>query len=106
VFPGVKTLPVEYENNRKAWMTTRKIFTDWVKKLDRQMRRKNRKIKLFVDNCAAHEKIDGLTNVELCFLPANTTSKLQPLDQGIIANFKVYFRKEVLRHVLACHESN
>ena len=31
----------------------------------------------------------------------NTTSKLQPLDAGIIKNFKVFYRKQLLQHVLA-----
>ena len=40
--------------------------------------------------------------MELFFLPPNTTSILQPLDQGIIRNFKHYYRTSVNRkHVEA-----
>ena len=39
------------------------------------------------------------TNVS--FLPANTTSKLQALDLGIIQNFEVHYRQHFLRYVLA-----
>ena len=35
------------------------------------------------------------------FLPKNTTSRLQPLDAGIIQNFKVKFRKRLVKYVLA-----
>ena len=34
-------------------------------------------------------------------VPANTTSCLQPLDAGIIKMFKLHFRKQLLKHVVA-----
>ena len=39
------------------------------------------------------------------FLP-NCTSKLQPADQGIIPNVKVYYRKTVIRRMLQCLDEN
>jgi len=33
LFAGVKTLPVDYESNKKAWMTPT-IFHEWLKKID------------------------------------------------------------------------
>ncbi|XP_052699761.1 tigger transposable element-derived protein 4-like [Crassostrea angulata] len=94
-FKHVKSLSVEYYSNKKAWMTS-EIFTEWVKKLEKKMLRKKRKIALIVDKCPAHPKIAGLKAVELVFLPPNTTSKTQPMDQGIIQNLKVHYRKRVL----------
>ncbi|GBP05895.1 hypothetical protein EVAR_79782_1 [Eumeta japonica] len=38
--------------------------------------------------------------VKIQYLPANTTSKLRPMDQGIIKNFKSLYRKEVVRNML------
>ena len=35
------------------------------------------------------------------FLPKNTTSGLEPLDAGIIQNFKVKYRKRLVKYVLA-----
>lgn len=52
---------------------------------------------MFIDNCTPHTDLPSLKNVKIHFLPANTTSKLQPLDQGIIKNFKVHYRREVVQ---------
>ncbi|XP_060577389.1 tigger transposable element-derived protein 4-like [Ruditapes philippinarum] len=100
-FKNVKSLPVDYEANRRAWMNS-EIFISWVKKLDKRMTREKRSILLFVDNCPAHPKIEGLKAVKLLFFPPNTTSKLQPCDQGIIFSFKRHYRSRVLDHIISC----
>ncbi|CAG8760436.1 17965_t:CDS:2, partial [Acaulospora morrowiae] len=41
----------------------------------------------------AESEIEELSNIKLYFLPPNTTSHLQPIDQGIISSFKVHYRK-------------
>lgn len=69
-FHGVWNLPVEYNAYKNDWMTS-SLFKDWVRKLDRQMANKKRKICLIVDNCLAHPNLDNLTNTELVFLPLN-----------------------------------
>ena len=33
-----------------------------------------------------------LSNITLFFLPPNVTSVVQPLDQGIIASYKIWYR--------------
>jgi len=89
---------VTYEANKKAWMTG-KIFETWLKRLNHKMRMQDRKILLFIDNCSSHPHLD-FSNIKLAFFPPNTTSKLQPMDAGIIQNFKLIYRKKLLRHVL------
>lgn len=42
-----------------------------------------------------------MSNVTVIFLPANTTSVLQPLDAGINCTFKAYWRKRHLAWVIA-----
>ncbi|KAH9367743.1 hypothetical protein HPB48_009833 [Haemaphysalis longicornis] len=55
---------------------------------------------LLVDNCSAHHTTCELKNIGLKFLPANTTAKLQPLDQDIIKSFKVGYRRRHLDSLL------
>ena len=78
-----------YDNSKKGWMTSR-IVLEWLGLLDNRMREQERHILLLVDNVSSHCRPAGtpLTNVRLEFLPKNTTSILQPLDQGIITNLK------------------
>ena len=100
-FNNVKTFPTEYDANKKAWMTS-EIFTKWVIKFDKFCQRQRRKCALIVDNCPAHPKVKGLKNVTLFFLPPNTTSKTQPMDQGVIRSLKHNYRKLVIaRHLRA-----
>ena len=100
-FKNVKSLPTEYDSNAKAWMTG-EIFTRWVKKFDMKCHRQHRRVALIVDNCPAHPKIKGLKAVKLVFLPPNTTSRTQPMDQGVIRALKHHYRKQVIvKHLRA-----
>ena len=58
------------------------------KELDKKFGKENRKVIHFVDNCSAHPIIEGLKAVELAFLPPKTTSKTQPMAQGVIRSLK------------------
>ncbi|GBO40723.1 Tigger transposable element-derived protein 6 [Araneus ventricosus] len=84
----------------KAWMTT-EIMSDWLVELDNKMKKQKRKIILFMDNATSHPDDLKVKNINLVFLPPNTTSMLQPLDQGIIRSFKLGYRKLLLRRVLS-----
>ena len=97
---NVQTLPVTWWYNKKAWMTG-DFFTEWVKGINSLMKRQKRKILLFLDNATSHSHDLEFSNVKLKFLPANTTSVLQPLDQGIIWAFKARYRKKFLKHLIS-----
>ncbi|XP_066268105.1 tigger transposable element-derived protein 4-like [Branchiostoma lanceolatum] len=101
---NVRSLPVTYRNNKTAWMTS-DLFLEWLQTLDRKMGQQNRRILLFADNAPSHPDIE-LVNVELKFFPPNTTSKLQPMDQGIIQTVKLKYRKRQLRRILQELESD
>ena len=97
---------VTYRNNKKAWMTSI-LFAEWLHDLDRKMNKSRRQIVLVLDNASSH--IAGeleLTNVTLVKLPPNATAHLQPLDQGIIKNFKTHYRTIETHHVLECLETD
>lgn len=86
-----RDLGVTYTNSGKGWMTS-SVFIEWLLALDERMRGEKRSILLLVDNVSSHVRPDvKLTNVRLAFLPKNTTSVLQPLDQGIISCVKRKF---------------
>ena len=73
------------------------IFEEWFCKLDQKFCADDRKIALIIDNCPAHPSISNLTNVQIVFLPPNTTSILQPMDQGVIRSLKAHYRGRVVR---------
>ena len=49
---------------------------------------------MFLDNCSSHPHVT-LSNVKLIFYPKNTTSRLQAMDQGVIANLKKNYAKKM-----------
>ena len=58
------------------------------------------KVILTVDNSPAHTVIEGLKTVELVFLPPNTTSKTQPMNQGVIRSLKAKYRKKIIQRLI------
>ena len=86
------TLGIDYNHRKKAWMTA-KVFLDWLLELNFKMKKQERRILLLLDNAPVHFIDRVFSNIELCFLPPNTTLKTQPLDQGIIRSFKSHYKK-------------
>ncbi|KAH9362724.1 hypothetical protein HPB48_001179 [Haemaphysalis longicornis] len=54
---------------------------------------------LFFDY-SAHHSMPDMSSVKVFFLPPNTTAGLQPMDAGVIANFKMLHRRRVLDRLL------
>lgn len=87
-------LPIDYDSNKNAWMTNT-IFKAWLQKWDHSLQIKKRTVCLLIDNFAAHPSDVELTNIVLRFFPPNTTSLMQPLDMGIIKNWKGHCRSQL-----------
>lgn len=106
-FKKIKSLPVHYENNIKAWMNCN-LFEKWIMELDKRFTQEKRKVLLFVDNCSAHGKSvkEKLISIRLEFFPPNVTSILQPMDMGIIRTIKVYYRHAIVRNLLNLMDQN
>ena len=85
-------LPVNFFSQKKAWMTG-EILNCILTKLNRQLSSKERNFLLLMDNAGWHpeELVGKYSNIKIFFLPANTTSKLQPLDPRILKHIIVNF---------------
>ena len=60
---------------------------------------------LLVDNCPAHPFLPH-ENVKMIFLPPNTTSLLQPMDQGAISIMKTNFKYDLLNDAIKAVKKN
>ena len=98
----VSSLPVKYFHQKKAWMTG-EILNEILSAFNRKMIHQKRSVMLFMNNAGCHpgDLKDKYSNIRVVLFPPNTTSKLQPLDLGVIQNFKVHYRRLLLRYVLA-----
>ena len=83
---------------------TAELFEEWVRELDRMFSAAKRKIALIFDNCTAHPHVEQLASIELIFLPPNTTSHTQPMDQGVICSLKAKYRSLAVRKLIAALE--
>ena len=77
-----------------------------VRELDSKGQREDRKIALMVDNCPAHPDINDLKAIELVFLPLNTTSHTQSMDQGVIWSLKSKYRIISVRRMITALEND
>ncbi|UYV61603.1 hypothetical protein LAZ67_1005513 [Cordylochernes scorpioides] len=107
----LNTLPVHWMANKKAWVTTA-IFTEWFNKcfvpeVENYMKEMGLefKILLILHNAPGHPNLEH-PNIKVVFFPPNTTSLIQPLDQGIISTFKKYYVKFTFQFIFDKLESD
>ena len=101
-------LPVLWRSNKKAWVTSAithdYVFSYLLPFITENNRKHNldNKALLLVDNAPGHPPtmVDWSDILTVCFLPPNTTSILQPMDQGVIANFKAYYTRITMQQLI------
>ncbi|KAJ8868743.1 hypothetical protein PR048_030283 [Dryococelus australis] len=70
-------------------------------KLERLMACKNRMILLLLDRCGAHSAVGlELSQLTVLYHPANTTSFLRSVDQGIIQSVKMNYRSRLTSYLI------
>ena len=99
-----------YRHYHSAWMTV-KLFNEWLEDFNQRMRDQRRTIVLCMDNCSAHRvsgaagktlrQVEGLdvvtlSHIHVVYLPKNTTSAVQPADQGIIRCLKADYKRNLV----------
>ena len=94
------------------------VFSDWSVIINEQFKAQNRQCLMLLDNATSHAvrnvaptKVGSLhaiklSNLLLLFLPANCTSVVQPLDQGVIAAFKVRYKCKLAQHMVMQYDIN
>ena len=106
------TLPVYYQANNKVWMTCT-LFDNWfincfIPAVRQYCLEKGIpfNIMLLLDNAPGHpQHLDDLhPNVKVVYHPKNTTSILQPMDQGAIPTFKVHYLRTTFAKAVAAME--
>ena len=96
---------VDYSYNKTCWMS-KSIFNSWIYSFNEKMKKQNRKILLLLDNCPSHIILQEYSNINLKYLPPNSSGYIQPMDQGIIASFKSYFNRFKLNFITQIVENS
>ncbi len=95
-------LPVHYYAQKCSWMDS-SIFKTWfhekfVPKCRKALEEKGlpKKAILLLDNAPSHPDVESLCSsdgeISCVYLPPNTTSLIQPMDQGVLENIKRLYK--------------
>ncbi|XP_053571656.1 tigger transposable element-derived protein 1-like [Bombina bombina] len=105
-------LPVIWRANSKAWVTLT-LFEEWflnhfIPAVERYCLAKNIPFNILLDNAPGHPTtLDVMhPNVKVVFLPPNTTSLIQPMDQGVIASFKAYYLRRTFSQAVRATQND
>ncbi|NWT58632.1 TIGD4 protein, partial [Erythrocercus mccallii] len=103
-FKDVESLPVDYEANDRACMTSG-LFEQWMHKLDNRFQAQQRQVVILVDSHPAHTEVKNLKSVKLVFFPPDSSSYIA-VKERIIRSLKVKYRHCLIKRFVDCVESN
>ena len=103
-------LPVEYYAQKSSWMDS-SIFKTWfhetfVPRCRKALGEKGlaKRAILLLDNAPSHPDVESLSSsdgeISCLYLPPNTTSLIQPMDQGVLENMKRQYKRDLLLRLL------
>ena len=106
------TLPVLCKWDNKAWIIAH-LLTIWFTVLSPLMRPTAQKkipfkILLLIDNAPGRSRalMEMYNEINVVFMPAHTTSILQPMDQGVILTFESYYLRNTFHKTIAAIKSD
>ena len=100
-----KVFTFRYRHQTKSWIDGIP-FKEWVRELDRTFPLEGGSVAQVMDNYPTHPHIENLKSIKLFFLPPNTTSITQPMDQGAIRSLKTKYRKNMVQTIIRSLEEN
>ena len=77
------------------------IFNEWLENFDVHVGTNNKKMLFILDNAPLNISLHKPVNT-IIFLPPCTTTKLQPLDAGVIRTFKAYYKRKLCLFEFEC----
>ena len=100
----VNEIAVDWFASKNAWMT-RDIHPKIMTKFNNQMRKAGHHVLHVCDNASSHQ-VKEYSHIKFLMLPQNSTSIMQPLNQGIILSVKKRYKKKLTERYLVSVENN
>ena len=76
------------------------LFEEWVREMDKKFFSEVQKFALVIINFPAYPQIKNLKSIKFFFLPPNTTSQTQSIDEGVICSLKAQCPKNAVRKII------
>lgn len=103
---NIEALGGVWKSNKTSWMNSL-VMREWLLHFYSHIGNQ-RSVLLLMDNFSAHiqgvELLPPPSNIRIQWLPANSTSLYQPLDQGINNTLKLHYRRKWLQYMIQKYE--